>query len=144
MKTLKYSVPILIVVIILATTQVVAGKITSYSTIDSIPSEDNEQAIQFEANSENSTVQDSRFSEKQWALTYLKIADLWQITMGSEEILVAVLDTGIDANHEDLQGKIEAEVNFTDSPNADDIYGHGTHIAGIIAAENNQRSYNGN
>ncbi len=101
--------------------------------------EDNEQVIQYKTNSESNAFPDSEFVEKQWALAHLKITDLWQMTMGSEEILVAVLDTGIDTNHEDLQGKLEAEVNFTESQNSDDIYGHGTPIAGIIAAGNNQK-----
>jgi thermitase len=56
---------------------------------------------------------------------------------GVEEVLVAVLDTGIDRNHQELVGRVTAEVNFTDSPNADDLHGHGTHVAGIIAASNN-------
>ncbi len=55
----------------------------------------------------------------------------------SQDVLIAILDTGIDQNHEDLEGKVVAEVNFTDSPTADDIHGHGTHIAGILAANSN-------
>jgi thermitase len=53
-------------------------------------------------------------------------------------VLIAVLDTGIDAQHKELYGKVVSEVNFTASDTADDIYGHGTSIAGIITegAEN--------
>ncbi len=62
---------------------------------------------------------------------------MWQITTGDRDILIAILDTGIDKNHEDLAGKVVAEVNFSDSPTLSDIHGHGTHIAGIVAASSN-------
>jgi thermitase len=75
--------------------------------------------------------------DKQWALTSLQISELWQTITGGKKVVVAVLDTGIDGDHEDLAGQVIGEVNFTDSPTADDVYGHGTHIAGIIAAEDN-------
>lgn len=58
------------------------------------------------------------------------------VASGNDPVIVAVLDTGIDKDHEDLNGVVIAEVNFTDSTTPDDVYGHGTHVTGIIAATN--------
>ncbi len=76
----------------------------------------------------------SDYSGRQWAIPKIMAPQAWEITSGEAGIIIAVLDTGIDKGHEDLAGKVIAEVNFTDSPTTNDIYGHGTHIAGIIAA----------
>lgn len=54
-------------------------------------------------------------------------------------VRVAVLDSGIDQDHEDLSQKIVAQRNFTsaDTSDAEDRWGHGTHVAGIIGATTN-------
>ncbi len=77
------------------------------------------------------------YVNQQWALSNMRIKDLWSRTNRNNQIIVAILDTGIDSNHVDLKDKVIAEINLTDSPTMNDLNGHGTHIAGIICATAN-------
>jgi len=53
-------------------------------------------------------------------------------------IVVSIIDTGIDLNHPDLEGKIIGGYDFVDNDDMpEDVNGHGTQVAGIIAANGN-------
>jgi subtilisin family serine protease len=60
--------------------------------------------------------------------------DAWAVTKGDPNMLVAVVDTDIDANQPDLVGKIVVGKNFS-GDSAPDPDGHGTEVAGLIAAQ---------
>lgn len=58
---------------------------------------------------------------------------VWKAGHTGRDVPVAVLDTGIDVAHPDFAGRIGRVENFTDDPDVNDVVGHGTHVASIIA-----------
>ena len=89
------------------------------------------------------------FTLKNWGLTnsqfksHIDAPDAWKIEEGSSQVIVAVIDTGIDYYHPDLKSNLWHDPknpnqfgwNFvSDTSNPHDDHGHGTHIAGIIGA----------
>lgn len=69
-----------------------------------------------------------------WADAPLGIEDAWRSTKG-ENIRVAILDTGIDTGHPDLEGAFHNVQDFTRSRwGAQDRHGHGTHVASLVGA----------
>lgn len=78
---------------------------------------------------------DSYYSS-QWGLPKINAEGGWDITQGSDIAPVAILDTGINDSNPDLSGKVIKRANFTTDLDADGD-GHGTHVAGIVAAGTN-------
>jgi thermitase len=72
----------------------------------------------------------------QWGLKRVGADAAWNTTVGSSDILVAEIDTGIDYTHPDLKANyVPLGYDFANNDNDPlDDYGHGTHCAGIIAA----------
>ncbi len=68
-----------------------------------------------------------------WDLLQIKAPEAWPVVSGGKDVVVAVLDTGIDAENYDLKNKVIDKTNFTSSAGIDIARGHGTAIAGIIA-----------
>ena len=69
----------------------------------------------------------------------IKAPELWSSGFKGKGITIAVLDTGCDTEHPDLKDQIIGGKNFTDDDDGDaenvkDYNGHGTHVAGTIAA----------
>ena len=67
-----------------------------------------------------------------WHLDAIDVEEGWEITKGSPNITVAVVDDGIDATHDILKGRIVSPYNvFTQDNRLSVGQGHGTHVAGL-------------
>jgi subtilisin family serine protease len=81
---------------------------------------------------------DDRLFAQQWNLTQIGAPDAWPITKGAG-VTIGIVDSGVDATHPDLAGKIDAQADCIGGScregTARDSDGHGTVVAGIAAAK---------
>lgn len=74
----------------------------------------------------------------QWYLNNISAPAAWDITTGSSNVVVAVLDSGCDPAHPDLTPNYLPGWNFVDNnTNTSDVQGHGTAVAGCVGASGN-------
>lgn len=77
------------------------------------------------------------------SIDIIKARDVWEQSNKGQGVVVAIIDTGVDTTHPDLIDKIIGGYNFSSDDGGNkkiytDYNGHGTHVAGIIAAENKE------
>ncbi len=73
---------------------------------------------------------------QQWAWDRIDAFEAWDLVQGSASTVIAIVDSGVDRTHPDLDAKIVAGYDFVEKDTEpDDGHGHGTHVAGTAAAE---------
>ncbi|MFD3480672.1 type VII secretion-associated serine protease mycosin [Streptomyces sp. NPDC058695] len=83
--------------------------------------------------------------DKQWYLTAMKAESLWRISKG-DGVTVAVIDSGVELNNPDLQGRVLDGLDLAPDEAGDehtDYEGHGTGMAGLIAGTGARRGGQG-
>ena len=82
------------------------------------------------------TANDTYYSSA-WHLPKIGATTAWDVTTG-DNVVIAVLDSGVDATHPDLAGRLIPGWNFYDNnSNTADVFGHGTLVAGSASANTN-------
>ncbi|QDI91660.1 peptidase S8 [Salicibibacter halophilus] len=78
----------------------------------------------------------SQHPNQEWHYEMINALDAWDVNPGSSDVTQAVLDTGIDHNHESLSDYVDTDLgeSFVGDGTTMDEQGHGTHVAGTIAS----------
>jgi subtilisin family serine protease len=85
---------------------------------------------------------DPLYKTFQWNLRRIGMEQAWDLKTSAADVIVAVLDTGVDLNHPDLKPNLLSEQGYDfldDLPSPQDDESHGTAVAGIIGAVGNNR-----
>jgi type VII secretion-associated serine protease mycosin len=78
---------------------------------------------------------DDEYREHQWDIEKINTPAAWETSTGAG-VVVAVIDTGVEGNHPDLDGQVLEGYNAIEDGGGGDFddNGHGTHVAGTVAA----------
>lgn len=98
---------------------------------------DEEEALS-QLSSTNNNYYNDPFYSLQWAISQTYVPLSWVKATKSSSVTVAIIDTGVDYTHDDLKNKVLVDEGYdfaNDDSDPMDDHGHGTHVAGIIAAE---------
>lgn len=79
-----------------------------------------------------------------WYLDAVNVWDAWNVTVGNEDVVVAVVDNGFDLTHHELEGKVVSPYNVIHRNSdiypivtLDGVEGHGTHVSGTVIGNSN-------
>jgi subtilisin family serine protease len=83
----------------------------------------------------NDQLYDTKWGSAQWAAS-VRLPQAWDQAPGPDDVAIAVVDTGVEASHPDLQGRVLDGFDFAnDDSDAADDEGHGTFVAGIAGGK---------
>ncbi len=83
-------------------------------------------------------VPNDTYWSKQWNMRKIEAPTAWSVVTGTPQIVVGIIDSGIDDLHPEFQGRILPGYDYVNHDNDPyDDFWHGTHVAGILAAMGN-------